>query len=127
MTTHPMDDPTYLPTVKTLAFWKARTMVAETLDAIASAAAPAGAARARGFGMVYICDELEGENRSETDAVIDAKAEAIAIDQLQRLLPITQRMAFDEGLSARENFDKQARKAAEDMMAVVKAEGKLNG
>ena len=117
----PMED----PAVKALAFEAARPLVAETLEAIANAAHPGTAARAQGFALKKSIGALEDDERSDLEVDVDAKTIAIAADQIQRLLSVSLRFEFSDGMKARDTFDAQALKAAEDMWEAQK--DKSNG
>lgn len=117
----PMED----PAVKALAFEAALPLVVETMDAIANAANPTTAVRAQGFALGKVISPLDDDERTAFEVEVDKKTFAIAADQIQRLLSMSLRIVFDEGLKAREAFDAQALKAAEDMVDAQKA--KSNG
>ena len=107
----PMED----PAVKALAFDVAYPLVVETLDAIANASDRSLAARAQGFGLKRRIRLLDDDDRTELEAQVESKAYAIASDQIKRLLSVTQRFEFEDGLKARNAYDAQAREAAEKL------------
>lgn len=113
------------PAAKALAFEAAYPLVVETLDAVAKAPNPGSAARAQGFALGKSISPLDDDERTAFEVEVDAKTIAIAVDQIQRLLTVSQRMAFDDGRKAREVYDAQALKAAEDMFNAQK--DKSNG
>lgn len=107
----PMED----PAVKALAFENAYPLVVSALDAIANATQAATAARAQGFALRKSIGVLEDDERTTFEVEVDAKTIAIASDQIKRLLSVTLGIEFDNGMKARENYDKQMLKAIEDM------------
>lgn len=117
----PMED----PAVKALAFEAALPQVTAILDAIANAPNASAAARAQGFALSKSTNPLDDDERTELEAEVDNKTFAIVVDVIQRMLPVTQRIVFDEGRRARDNYDAQALKAAEDMVDAQKS--KSNG
>ena len=117
----PMED----PAVKALAFEAALPLVVETMDAIANAANITTAVRTRAFALGKSIGVLEDDERTAFEVAVDAKTIAIASDQIKQLLTMSLRLVFDEGRKAREAYDAQALKAAEDMVDAQKS--KSNG